>query len=221
MSDIGELINNKGAMILLDHLTIEVHIWEVVYNEDETILTWKLIYANPPALRTWNKGELNEIRGMHTDEIFGEGATEHYKPLVEKVFRENRSISYRDYFEHLDKHFRFTTTPVGNCFVTTGDDITEFITETEKVKSKSRELETILDKRGEMLEAAQREIKELQGIIPICSNCRSIRSDNGNWDGLEKYVREHSDAEFSHGICPDCAAQLYAEYLDDDTTPSQ
>lgn len=60
------------------------------------------------------------------------------------------------------------------------------------------------------------EIKILRGIIPICSSCKKIRDDKGLWEQVEIYIREHSDAVFSHSICPDCFKQLYPEYCDDD-----
>ncbi len=59
------------------------------------------------------------------------------------------------------------------------------------------------------LEKALAEIRTLRGIIPICASCKKIRDSNGAWNQLEQYIREHSEAEFSHGICPDCAARLY------------
>jgi len=58
-------------------------------------------------------------------------------------------------------------------------------------------------------EATQKEVKTLRGIIPICSSCKKIRDDQGAWNQVEVYVREHSEAEFSHGICPDCFHRLY------------
>jgi len=54
------------------------------------------------------------------------------------------------------------------------------------------------------LQSALDEIKVLKGVIPICSYCHKIRDDGGAWDKLESYLAKHSDAEFSHGICPDC-----------------
>ncbi len=63
--------------------------------------------------------------------------------------------------------------------------------------------------RNEELQKALSEIKQLKGIIPICSGCKKIRQDTGFWQHVEEYVRDHSDAEFSHGICPDCMKQLY------------
>lgn len=61
------------------------------------------------------------------------------------------------------------------------------------------------------LRAALAEIKTLKGIVPICSSCKKIRDDKGYWNQLELYLSEHSGAEFSHGICPDCAAKLYPQ----------
>ena len=57
-------------------------------------------------------------------------------------------------------------------------------------------------------------IKALKGLMPICSSCKKIRDDHGFWNHIEAYIREHSEAEFSHGICPDCARKLYPEYYD-------
>ncbi|HCY87231.1 MAG TPA: hypothetical protein DHV36_19015 [Desulfobacteraceae bacterium] len=59
------------------------------------------------------------------------------------------------------------------------------------------------------LKAALAEIKTLQGIVPICSKCKKIRDDQGYWNILETFIQEHSEASFSHSICPDCADKLY------------
>lgn len=56
------------------------------------------------------------------------------------------------------------------------------------------------------------EVKTLRGFLPICSSCKKIRTDQGSWQQLESYIRDHSDAEFSHGICPECAKTLYPEH---------
>ncbi len=56
-----------------------------------------------------------------------------------------------------------------------------------------------------------REIRTLQGIIPICSFCKSVRTDVGDWHGIEAYVSAHSDAQFSHGVCPECMRSHYPE----------
>ncbi len=55
-------------------------------------------------------------------------------------------------------------------------------------------------------------VKTLSGMLPICSSCKKIRDDRGYWNQIEFYIGEHSDAEFSHGICPDCMKKLYPEF---------
>lgn len=59
------------------------------------------------------------------------------------------------------------------------------------------------------LQQALREVKVLRGLIPICASCKKIRNDDGFWQQLEEYIGEHSEAEFSHGICQPCVKKLY------------
>ncbi len=55
-------------------------------------------------------------------------------------------------------------------------------------------------------------VKRLSGLLPICAGCKKIRNDAGYWQAVEEYIREHSEAQFSHGLCPDCVKRLYPEY---------
>ncbi len=68
-----------------------------------------------------------------------------------------------------------------------------------------------LKKQTEELQRALGEIRQLKGIIPICSSCKKIRDDRGFWHQVESYLQSHSDAAFSHGICPDCVKKLYPD----------
>lgn len=63
-----------------------------------------------------------------------------------------------------------------------------------------------------ILHEAQKEIKILQGFLPICSSCKKIRDDDGYWNQIESYIHTHSEAKFSHGICPDCLKELYPDF---------
>jgi hypothetical protein len=63
------------------------------------------------------------------------------------------------------------------------------------------------------LRTAVDEVRTLRGIIPICASCKKIRDDKGSWKQIEAYVSEHSEADFSHGICPECAEKLYPEFV--------
>jgi len=65
------------------------------------------------------------------------------------------------------------------------------------------------------LQAALAEIKTLSGLLPICASCKKIRDDKGYWAQIETYIQKHSDAKFSHGICPDCFERLYPELVDE------
>jgi len=59
------------------------------------------------------------------------------------------------------------------------------------------------------LEKSFGEMKILKGIIPICAHCKDIRNGSGQWEKIETYIQNHSEAEFSHGLCPDCDKELY------------
>lgn len=69
-------------------------------------------------------------------------------------------------------------------------------------------------------ESALRHLKVLHGMLPICASCKKIRDDQGYWNMLETYIDEHSEAHFTHGICPDCRTQLYGS-LDQPATTSR
>jgi len=69
----------------------------------------------------------------------------------------------------------------------------------------------LLDKNGQLQNALEKS-KVLRGIIPICSNCKQIRDDEGIWKQIEEYFNDHSKASFSHSICPGCIKKLYPEF---------
>jgi PAS domain S-box-containing protein len=66
------------------------------------------------------------------------------------------------------------------------------------------------------LQQAMEDVKKLSGMLPICSSCKKIRDDQGYWKQIEAYITEHSEAEFSHSICPECAKKLYPEFMKDE-----
>lgn len=72
-----------------------------------------------------------------------------------------------------------------------------------------KEREAELCRKNEELQRALREVKVLRGLIPICASCKKIRNDGGFWQQLEEYIGEHSEAEFSHGLCQPCLKKLY------------
>ena len=88
----------------------------------------------------------------------------------------------------------------------------EYITER---KNKDLMLAQAIKDR-ELIDKAMREIKVLKGMLPICCNCKKIRDDRGSWRQLEEYIHNHSEATFSHGLCSECAIQLYPDFFNAD-----
>ena len=72
-----------------------------------------------------------------------------------------------------------------------------------------------LEKEKNELQMALNKVKTLSGMLPICASCKKIRDDKGYWNQIESYVRDHSEAEFTHGICPECSDRLYPELSDE------
>lgn len=83
--------------------------------------------------------------------------------------------------------------------------VTAILTFQRKNIEQKRE-EAILER-----EEALKQVKVLQGFIPICASCKKIRDDKGYWDHLETYITRHSQAVFSHSICPECVKKLYPD----------
>lgn len=71
------------------------------------------------------------------------------------------------------------------------------------------------------LQASLSEIKKLSGLLPICASCKKIRDDKGYWNQIESYIREHSEAEFTHGICPECAKKLYPDFYKENNSTTK
>ncbi len=68
-----------------------------------------------------------------------------------------------------------------------------------------------LNRKNRDLEKTLKEVKILRGLLPICAACKRIRDDKGYWNQIEIYIGEHSEAKFSHGICPECGEKYYSE----------
>jgi hypothetical protein len=132
--------------------------------------------------------------------IYGTGNPP-FLEIYAKVADTRQPASFDTYFPPMDKHFSISVySPRPGQFATIFTDITEH----KKLMAQKEKL------ISELLEAGAK-IKTLKGLIPICSSCKKIRDDRGYWQQIEKYVREHTEATFSHGICPDCAILLYPD----------
>jgi hypothetical protein len=104
------------------------------------------------------------------------------------------------------KAIRFFLSILAVTFIGYGLESTRF-----RFSKMHEEKHTELLKEKEQLQNALSEIKTLSGLLPICSECKRIRDDKGYWKQIESYIRKHSDADFSHSICPECAKKLYPD----------
>jgi PAS domain S-box-containing protein len=165
-----------------------------------------------------------EILGYDEKEIAGKNWFDNYLPerarssaraMFEKViagdieppaFFENSILTRNGEERIVEWHTAALTGYAGNVVATlsSGTDITG-----RKLMEKERE-----KMLSELQESISR-IKILSGMLPICASCKKIRDDNGYWNMLEVYIRDHSEAEFSHGLCPDCVRKLYPGYRKD------
>ncbi|WP_321493328.1 hypothetical protein [uncultured Desulfobacter sp.] len=113
--------------------------------------------------------------------------------IIDHVFSNNEELTHRilEQNEFLDQQVKQRTA--------------ELEKEIEERKATEAEKEKLIIELKNTLS----EIKTLQGFIPICASCKKIRNDKGYWDQIENYIQQHSEAKFSHSICPECSEKLY------------
>ncbi|MHC1724702.1 MAG: response regulator [Syntrophobacteraceae bacterium] len=134
------------------------------------------------------------------DQISAELLERSIRYAIERKYAENELRRHRDHLEEL---------------------VRERTIQLEQTNHRL-ELEIAEHKRAEVeresliveLQVALAKVKMLSGLLPICASCKKIRDDKGYWRQLETYIHEHSEVEFSHGICPECAKRLYPEFFE-------
>lgn len=154
-----------------------------------------------------------ELTGLKAENLIGRtvlevlpGTEKHWIDTYGKVALSGEPVNFENYSVELDRYFLVSAyRPAAYQFACIFQDVTA-------AKKAAAEREKLIDE----LQKALKEIKTLRGIVPICSYCKKIRDDQGSWSQLEKYVHEHSEAEFSHGICPECYAKEMRKIEEED-----
>jgi hypothetical protein len=100
----------------------------------------------------------------------------------------------------------------GVVIVLTGFTLHSYQKTTQKQQTEIEKHHHELFEQNTHLETALSEVKTLSGLLPICASCKKIRDDKGHWEDLERYIKARSEADFTHGICPDCMHELYPEF---------
>ena len=116
--------NEEKYRNLFENIIDEVHLWKVQRNKDGKIKTWKLVDANPSALKSWNKIK-QEIIGKTTNEIFDYDATKQFMPIVEKIFKTGKPYHWETYFQPTNQYLSMSSVPYDDFFISTGRDISE------------------------------------------------------------------------------------------------
>lgn len=198
----AELRSMKSKMdvlkIVLDEST------DPIFNilEDGTYRYINNAFSNPFNMKP------EDIIGKRIWDIFSPEEAEKRMTVVKKAFSTGETIVFDVCVPTVSGDIFFITSvkPVKdeNGTVTSVVCISKNITERKKGDEQREKLITDLQE-------AMSKIRTLSGMLPICSSCKKIRNDQGYWTQIELYIRDHSDAEFSHGICPDCCSKLYPD----------
>lgn len=174
---------------------------------------WVMEYISAGAL---------ELTGYHPEEligrkglVFGDLIHPEDSPYIDKQVTGASELGKRFRLQyrirHVDGSYRWVWEQ--GILVEGGKDggmLEGFICDISEQKCLEEEKDQSVDKVQKVL----KEMKVLQGIIPICSCCKKIRDDGGSWQQMEAYIKDHSEADFSHGICPVCIQELYPEFAD-------
>lgn len=165
-------------------------------------------------LKRWNKNfetvsglTVAQIREMEPFDFIVEEDRAIIKEAIKKVFREGSATAEARIatvdgrqIPHFFTGYHFKQGEM-DYLVGVGLDISD------RVRSE-REKENLIRK----LQHALSEVKQLSGFLPICSSCKKVRDDEGYWNQIDAYIKRHSEVEFSHSLCPDCARKLYPEW---------
>ncbi len=173
-----------------------------------------ITFMNPEAERLlgWTMDELNE-KGAHSLVHFrrADGTVLPFESCeIHNVINTGKSfVSSDGVFVRKDGTV-FPVSVVSSPIIENGI-ITASVTAFRDITQR-KELEQEREQLILAYEDAIANIKTLKGLMPICASCKRIRDDKGYWNQIESYIQQHSDAEFNHGLCPDCATKMYPKY---------
>lgn len=167
--------------------------------------TGKFLMVNQQACRSTGYSK-DELLSMSTEEI----EIGHTEEEIAAIFTDlSQGKPHRRLGMHRHKDGSTFPVDVVLCSYTVGEKM--FMLAVARDISEQKQAEEERELLISDLQNAITEIKQLSGLLPICSSCKKIRDDSGYWNKLETYIQAHSGAEFSHGICPDCVSELYGQ----------
>ncbi len=164
-------------------------------------------FANPSFCSMFNYSK-DEIIGKNAADLF---ATKEVRTLSDVMTIIDINAHEKEEFVVENKQNKCFIVVVSASIVTSNSGqlvgrSTSFIDITKR-----KEIESDREKLITKLQKALDKIRVLRGLIPICASCKKIRDDKGYWAHIEQYIQDHSDARFTHSICPGCSDKLYGE----------
>lgn len=214
------MIEDGNEFSLLDHVPLGV----CVLARDYRVLFWNT------CIEDWTRVPRKDIVGVGLDTFYAHFRDSKYRSRLADIFAGGPPAILSS---QLHSHLFPCPLPNGRMRVlhTTVKAVpsshdgyhalfaVEDVTELTKRLREYHEMRNKLARDMREREEALAEIKVLTGLLPICAACKRIRDDVGYWQQIETYITTHSDAEFSHSICPDCARRLYPEFCNDPLEP--
>ncbi|OGP94640.1 MAG: hypothetical protein A2157_11290 [Deltaproteobacteria bacterium RBG_16_47_11] len=183
-----------------EHLTKYAN--DIIFLADQN---WKIVEANDRALASYGytrdeflKMDAKSLRSPEEKQLFDKQFTtidEQKGMILETVHQRQDGITFP-----VEASIRVIEVEGKKFYQSIIRDIT-------RRKQAEKEREKLIQE----LQEALTKVKKLSGLLPICASCKKIRDDKGYWNQIEGYIRDHSEAEFSHGICPECMKKLYPD----------
>ncbi len=200
-------IQNLDDLLSVIYAAIESSINAVIITD----LDGGIIYVNQAFLKMFDYSDRQSLMGMNAAELFASREIRSLSDAESIIDASSRDIeTFRALRENNQTIFvDVSTSKVANQEGKVVGRMASFIDITDR-KHVEEEREILI----KQLQDALDKIKTLRGLLPICASCKKIRDDSGYWHQIEAYVELHSEAVFSHGICPECMQKLYPELAD-------
>ncbi len=191
------------------------HLAAIVQSAEDAIISEDL----SGIIETWNVGAeeifgytAQEIVGKHISVLLPPGHTDEIPDILGRISTganiENfETVRMRKDGTLIQVSLTFSAIKDENGRIVGASKIAHDISERKRIETERNKL--VVD-----LQEALAKVKQLSGLLPICASCKKIRDDKGYWKQIETYITEHSEALFSHAICPECGKKLYPEYYD-------
>jgi PAS domain S-box-containing protein len=237
----AEFLSNIASKTeLLRRKSEEKHIQKALADSEQRLAdiidflpdpTW--VIDNQGRVIAWNRA-IERLTGIKKNDILGRGDYAYAVPFWEKrrpvlidfVLNPEKKwekeylsmkehdgilIESESFHPHMGDGGRYLSAMAGRLYNVKGDIVgaIESVRDITARKHSDKERERLIAE----LQEALAKVRTLSGMLPICSKCKKIRDDKGYWNQIEIYIRERSEAEFSHGICPECAKLLYPDWV--------